>query len=58
VKRLVVVEAEVGAEPDERAAASRGSGRAGGEGAGEARRGGRERGDDGRGGGVEAGVAA
>jgi hypothetical protein len=54
----VVVEAEVGAEPDERAAASRGSGRAGGEGAGEARRGGRERGDDGRGGGVEAGVAA
>lgn len=58
VERLVVVEAEVGAEPDERAAASRGGGRAGREGAGEARRGGGQRRDDGGGGGVEAGGTA
>jgi hypothetical protein len=58
VKRLVIVEAEVGAEPDERATASRGGGLAGGKGAREARSEGRQRGDDGRCGGVEAGVAA
>jgi len=58
VERLMVVEAEVGAEPDERAAAPRGGGRARGEGAGEARRRGGQRGDDGGGGGIEAGGAA